>query len=199
MATEVYELRINGTLNASYRQTVLHFQGVGVSSGDTLAAAESLVTGWDANIKTSFLATLPGVYSLFDLQARRATPKPSAVGYKSYGPFATPGTGATNSTAQQTCPSIFLVPSMGTKSGGKIFWPAIPAGSLIDSAYQAAWMTAVNTCLAAMLAGFTTAGITWTHCIFSRKLQTAATITGHNFSPVIGFQGRRRKPAGAVS
>lgn len=199
MATQVYEIDINGTLEASYRQTTLHFQGVGVSEGDTLAAAESLVTGWDANIKTSFLATLPGAYFLFDIRARRAFPKPSAVGYKSYGQFAVTGTGATNATAQQTCPSIFLVPTMGTKSGGKIFWPAIPAGQLVDSAYQAAWKTAVDTCIAAMVTGFTTAGITWTLCIYSRKLQSASTVTGHNFSPVIGFQGKRRKPSGAVS
>lgn len=198
MATETYELDVDGTLAGMYRSNVLHFKGVGVASGDTLAAAESLVTGWNANLKTLWLATVPQTYALDMLRARRATPKPSAVGYLSYGPFAEVGTRGSNASAQQTCPSIFLVPTMGVKSGGRIFWPAVPAGDLDQNAYSAAWRTAVDAAIAAMISGFTTSGITWTLAIYSRKLSSTSDIAGHNYSPVIGFQSKRRKPVGSI-
>lgn len=198
MATETYELSLSGTLNASYRETVMHFTGVGVASGDTLAAGESLILGFRTNLEALFLATLPASYFLILYQARRATPKPSAVAHTSYGAMSTPGTRGSNANAQQTCPSIFMVPPMGTKSGGRIFWPAIPNGDLVQSNYSAGWQTAVNAYFTAAIAGFTQSGITWTQAIYSRKLQTASTIVGHNFSPLVGFQGRRRKPVGAV-
>src|SRR6478736_2267922 len=133
MATETYELRIQGTLSASYREVVQHFSGNGVSATDTLAAAESLVAGWIAAAQTAFLLTLPATYSLNRLVARRATPKPSAQGITTYGSFSTVGTRGSNANQQQMCPSIFLVPQMGTKSGGKIFWPAVPAGDMVQS------------------------------------------------------------------
>jgi len=93
VATEIYELQVEGLLVSSYRNTILHFQGVGVSSGDTLAAAESLCVGWDGNIKTSFLDTLPAAYNLTQLVARRATPAPSAEGYQRYAMGTYGGTG----------------------------------------------------------------------------------------------------------
>jgi len=198
VATETYELDIDGTLNLSYRSTTLHFSGVGVSSGDTLAAGESLNAGFQANLETLFLATLPGTYYLMQYRARRVTPKPSAVALIQYAPAAQYGTRGPQATSQQCCPSIFLVPTMGTKSGGKIFWPAISQGDLVDSAYAAGFKTAVDAFIAAAVAGFTQSGITWTLAIYSRKLATTSTVAGHNFIPVIGFQSKRRKPYGAL-
>jgi hypothetical protein len=132
------------------------------------------------------------------LQARRATPKPSAVAHTAYGYGSVTGSRGSNAVGQQTCPSIMLVPTMGVKSGGRIFWPDIPAGDLAQSSYSAGWKTAVDAAIAAMVTGFTNAGITWTLAIFSRKLGSTSNVAGHNYSPVIGFQGRRRKPVGAV-
>lgn len=198
MATETYELSIDGLNTSSYRDTVLHFSGVGVASGDTLAAGESLIAGFIANCETLFLLTMPQSYSLIAYRARRATPKPSFVAHNEFGVGAKQGTRGSSTTAQQTCPSVFLVPTMGTKSGGKIFWPCVQAGDINQNQYVAGWQTAVNNVLAAMIAGFTTAGITWTLAIYSRKHGSTSNVAGHNFSPVIGFQGRRRKPTGAV-
>jgi len=199
MATETYELAIEGTVVASYRQTLLHFTGVGVASVDTVAAGESLIAGFIANCEVSFLLTLPQAYSINAYRARRATPKPSFVSHQEFGVGVKQGTRGSDAVGQQTCPSIFLVPTMGTKSGGRIFWPSIPAGDVQQSSYVAAWQTAVNTALTAMTTGFTNAGITWTLAIFSRKLLTASTVAGHNFSPLIGFQAKRRSPIGAVA
>lgn len=198
MANRCFQLAISGVNTASYRQTVLHFASTGTNDNDTLAAGESLNAAFDASLKNLWLLTLPATYSLVLLQARRVGLKPSAVAHKSYGVGAVNGTRGSNATGQQTCPSIFLVPTMGVKSGGRIFWPDIPQGDLVTSTYSAGWQTAVNNFLTAALAGITNAGITWTLCIFSRKLSQISSITNHSFSPLIGFQGRRRKPIGAV-
>jgi hypothetical protein len=87
---------------------------------------------------------------------------------------------------------------MGTVSGGKIFWPAVPQGDIFESIPQAAWQTAVNAWFTAMLAGFTNAGITWLLGVYSKKHNSFAQITGHQFSPLVGFLKKRKNPTGAV-
>jgi hypothetical protein len=198
MANRAFQLSVQGILNSSYRETVLHFQSTGTNDNDTLAAAESLCNGWHTAVRALWLATLPPTYFLVRLAARRVQLKPSATGCKYYGIGLDPGTRGADAGPQQTCPSIFLVPTMGVKSGGRIFWPSIPQGDLIQSALAAGWQTAVDAAIAAMVTGFTNAGITWTLCVFSRKLGTISNVASHNYSPVIGYQGRRRKPIGAV-
>lgn len=198
MANRCFSLNIQGVLQSSYRETVLHFQSTGTNDNDTLAAAESLVNGWHTAIRALWLATLPPSYYLIRLEARRELLHPSAEGRKFYGVGADPGTRGSNATAQQLCPSIFLVPTMGVKSGGKIFWPAIPQGDLVQGSPATAWQTTVDAVLAAQISGFTNAGITWTQCILSRKLGTFSNISSHSYSPVVGFQSKRRKPVGAV-
>jgi hypothetical protein len=198
MATRTYQLEIQGTLFASYRETVLHFSSPDTNDNDTLAAGESLCSAFNTSALAQFLATLPGNYSVTRLAARRVQLKPSATACRYYGIGTQPGTRGTDGTGQQTCPSIFLVPTMGTKSGGRIFWPTIPQADLVQGAPATAWQTAVNTCLATLIAGITAASMTWTLVVYSRKLGISSNITSHSFSPVVGFIGKRRKPVGAV-
>lgn len=197
MATETYELDIDGVDVASYRSTTLHFSGVGVASGDTLAAGESLIAGFIASLETIFLSGLPTSYNLMKYRARRATPKPSAVAHTSYEVGDRTGSRPLETVAEQTCPVIFLVPTMGTKSGGKIFWPCMAKADLVNNVPGAAWKTAVNSFITAAKAGFSSGGITWTLGIFSRKHRTTSTVALWNYSPVLGFQSKRRKPVGA--
>jgi hypothetical protein len=198
VATRTYQLVVEGVQNTSYRACVLHFQSGGTNDNDTLAAAESLCAAWDASAKAQFLATLPPTYNLVRITARRVDLKPSATGCIFYGTGAAPGTRGSDCTGQQTCPSVFLVPTMGTKSGGRIFWPSIPQADIVSSSLAAAWQTVVNTVLATMISGITNAGITWTLGVYSRKLNLVSNVASHSFSPVVGFQGKRRKPVGAV-
>lgn len=198
MATETYELRIEGVNMASYRETVLHFSGVGVASGDTLAAGESLITGFRASLESLFLTRLPASYNLMMYSARRVSPKPSAVARTGFDYGALAGSVGSASVGQQICPVIFLVPTMGTKSGGKIFVPAVSAGDIINSAYTGPWKTAWANFIVAAQAGFAAGGITWTLAIYSRKHNTTSPVTSFAYSPVIGFQSKRRKPVGAV-
>lgn len=198
MANRCYRLAIQGLLNSSYRETDLSFQSGGTADNDTVAAGESLLSAFNSSLLTLWSLTLPASYNTMRLTARRQDLKPSATVCKYYGIGAQQGNRGSDGTGQQTCPSIFLVPTMGTKSGGKIFWPTIPQADLVQSVPTAGWQTAVNNFLAAAISGITAAGITWTLCIFSRKLHTMSSVVSHSFSPVVGFQSRRRKPAGAV-
>lgn len=198
MATRIYQLNIEGVLQASYRQTTLHFQSGGTNDNDTVAAGESLLAAFNTSAMTNFLATLPGNYNVVRMTARRVALNPSAGTCMYYGVGLKTGTRGTDGTGQQTCPSVFLVPTMGVKSGGKIFWPTIPQADLVQSTPSTAWQTAVNTFLAGIIAGITSAGITWTLGVYSRKLQTVSNVASHSMSPVVGFIGKRRKPVGAV-
>lgn len=192
MANRCYSLTVRGLLLDQYRENVLHFQSTGTNDNDTLAAGESLIAGFLASIQTAWLNTLPAAYSLMRLSARRVDLKPSATAHRYFGLGQQPGTRATDGTAQQTAPSVFLIPTMGTFSGGKIFWPAVPQGDLVNNVLATAWITVVNTCISAMVSGFTNAGITWTLAIFSRKHGTISNVVGHTFSPLVGYQVGRR-------
>jgi hypothetical protein len=195
MANRIYSLRLEAFLQNSYIETVLHFQSTGTADNDTLAAAESLCNGWNTSIKSLWLATLPSAYFVYRLSSRRVDLKPSATGHKYLLQGTAVGTRGTDATALQTCPSVFLIPTMGTSTGGKIFWPAIPQGDLVDSVSSVSWQTVVDSCIAAMISGFTNSGITWTLCIYSRKHNTASNVVGHTYSPFVGFQVGRRGPS----
>jgi hypothetical protein len=198
VANRCFALTIEGCLFSSYRANVLHFQSTGTNDNDTVAAGESLINGFAGSPLTQYLATLPANYSTTRLTARRVDLKPSATTCKFFGFGTTLGTRGTDGTGQQTAPSVFLVPTMGTKSGGKIFWPTIPQADLVNNIPATAWQTLVNTFIASLISGFTNAGITWTLAVYSRKLNSIANVASHSFSPVVGFQGNRRKPVGAV-
>jgi len=198
MATETYELCIDSVLAASYRSTVLHFSGVGVATGDTVAGGESLIAGFRASLETLFLARLPQDQSIMQYRARRVSLSPSAVAKQDFMMGDILGSLGFPAVTQQTCPSIFLIPTMGTKSGGKIFWPGVAQSDIVNNAYAAAFKTAIAAFIVAAQTGFTNAGITWTLAIYSRKHNTTSPVTNFSLSPLIGFQSRRRKPTGAV-
>jgi len=198
MANRCFQLSVQGVLLNSYREITLHFASTGTNDNDTVAAGDSLINGWHTAIKTLFLATLPSSYMLQRLEARRVDLKPSFVSHKFYITGTGAGTRGSDATGQQICPSVFLVPTMGVKSGGKVFWPAIPQGDLVQNSLVGAWVTAADAAIAAMISGFTNGGMTWTMCVFSRKLGTIANIASHHWSPLIGFQSRRRKPVGGT-
>jgi hypothetical protein len=198
LANRCYQLSLEGCLSASYRQTILHFQSGGTNDNDTVAAGESLLAAFDASAKAQFLGTLPTSYSLVRMTARRVALLPSAGTCKYYGFAAQTGTRSGTAAGQQTSPSLFLVPTMGTKSGGRIFWPGILQSDLSQSDPGSSFMSAVNTFIGTLMTGITNAGMTWTLCVYSRKLQTFSNIASHSMSPVVGFIGRRRKPVGAV-
>jgi hypothetical protein len=197
MATEVYECRLNGIHQTQWCQNVLHFQGVGTDPTDPFAGAQSLCDGVVANLKSPWLGMLPITYTFMSIQTRRISAKPSITRFKSY-LFGTEfGGRGSLGESYQLCPSLFLVPTMGAKSGGKIFLPAVAQADIISNALQTAYKTAIQSFITALIAGFTQAGITWASGVWSKKTRTFSATTAAQISPLLGYQKRRRAPGGA--
>lgn len=198
MATGTYLLGVQGTVQGQYRENILCFQGSIVDPNDTLAMGNDLIGAWIAHAEAPWLAMFPGSYFVDLYSARRATPKPSAVAKRQYQSFSQAGTLGLAATSYNLCPSIFLVPPMGTKSGGRIFLPCCPQGQIVNNAYQAPFQTAMNNFMNTVTAGIAGAATTWTLAIFSRKLTSTSLVFSWGLSERLGFQGRRRSPVGSA-
>jgi hypothetical protein len=198
MATENYLLSIQGSVSGQYNECVLCFQSAGLSSVDTLGEGGDLINSFIAHGQALWLAMMPASYFLDVLQARRAFPKPSAVAHAQNQNFAVPGTRGSNATSYNLCPAIFLIPPMGTKSGGRTFLPAVAQGDVVNNTYLAAYLTAINNFFTAAIAGFAGSGTNWHLAIFSRKNVSASLVASFSPSLRLGFQGKRRKPVGSA-
>lgn len=196
MATENYLLSIGGIAGASFNECVLCFQSAGLSSNDTLDAAGDLINAFNAHAATEWLACLPGTYFLQTLTARRAFPKPSATAVAQNQPFTVGGTVAGDMTSLSLCPSVFLVPPMTVKTGGKIFMPCVAQSQIVDNTYAAGYVTAIDALMTKLTTGLAGSGTSWKLAIYSRKNISASLVLSWVLSPRIGFQGRRRKPVG---
>lgn len=194
MATETYELRVSGTTGLEYNECVMHFQSDNVTANDTFNNGMSLIDSWETNIKAPWLDCLDEEYFLMRLAARRAFPKPSVVCHKQYDPLAETGTFSTGHQSDNLCPSVFLLPPMGVKSGGKVFMPTCPIDAVVDNAFQALYQTRINSLFNTMISNFGTSGVHWQMAIYSRKLAQAHLVQGFQLTPRLGFQGKRRKP-----
>jgi len=92
------------------------------------------------------------------------------------------------------CPSIFLVPPLGTKSGGRIFLPAVGGDQILNNAYAGGYVTAIGSFMTAQITNFGVSGVHWQQVVYSRKTHNSAHVLAYQLSPVIGFQRRRRSP-----
>jgi len=196
MATEIYTLKVEGTLNEQYRANVFHFLGTGVDTNDTYHAAGDLLTAFDTHLHTLWLACLPASYYLAKLTARRTRLKPTASRTLTYGYGFAPGTRGTTATAFQTCPCIFEVPRMLFPSGGRIYMPAIAQADLADGSYQAAYVTAVQNFMGAAIGGSGGVAYTWKLQIYSYKTGSYSDIMSYYLSPFIGFVKKRKLLSG---
>ena len=198
MATENYLLSIQGSVNGQYNECVQCFQSSGVTSTDTLDAATDLITAWIAHAKSFWLAMFPNSYVLDLLTARRAFPSPSAVAYQQFQYFVETGTRGASATAYNICPSVFLIPPMGVKTGGRTFLPAVSASDIVNNAPISAYTTAVQSYFTAAISGLAGSGTNWQLGIFSRKNTSVSLVASSQLSPRIGFQSRRRRPVGSA-
>jgi hypothetical protein len=194
MATETYELQIQGVQQQERNVVVMHFESDNVTANETFSNGTSLITSWVTNVMTDFLLALPNSYWLDRITARRAHPKPSAVAHRQFDNNTVAGGIAGTVVGDQTCPSIFLVPPMGTKSGGRIFMPCVDVTSVIGNQYQAGYVSAINTFMADQTTNFGVSGIHWQQVVYSRKNNTSAHVLSWVLSNRIGYQKRRRSP-----
>lgn len=196
MATELYELSVEGIHNGQFVENVMHFVGDNLTANDTWESGYDLLHSWETNIVSLWQACLPQSYQVTRTTARRILVKPSVVAHTQYQMGDLPGTGATDAASYQLCPSVFLVPPLGVKSGGRVFMPAISVVDINGNVYASGYVANINALFTAMTANFGTGSITWQMAILSRKLGTYALVKAWGLSPVIGFQSRRRKAVG---
>jgi hypothetical protein len=196
MATEAYQLTLQGSLNGQFRENVMHFAGNGVDTNDTFTAAHDLNQAFDLHLRNLWLACLPATYFLDLMIARRRSFKPSNTSHIQYATWSTPGTRGTDATAQQTCPCIFMVPTMGFLSGGKIFMPCVPQGSLANNQYAAGYVTAIDAFMTAAKNGVAGPSFTWNLVIYSRAVGNFANVVSWHLSPAIGFIHKRKLQTG---
>lgn len=198
MATESYFLTVHGTVQGQYNSCVLCFTSAGVNTNDTNATGQNLILAFQAHLETAWLGMLPTSYTLDMYSARRCTPKPSVVSKLQYQLGAKPGLFGTFTPAFNLCPTVFLVPPMGTKSGGRVFLPCAPAGQISNNLFQPGYIAQIDAFFGSAVSGAAGSGTNWQLSVFSRKLTVASLIQSWSISPGLGFQGRRREPVGAV-
>lgn len=194
MATETYLLSVQGNLQQEYRENVIAFQSAGVATNDTLTYGTDLINAWVAHLEALWLAMFPAAYVVERYYARRATPKPSAGAHKQYQNGVKVGTRGSDATGQSLCPSLFLVPPMGTKSGGRIFLPCVGQGDIVNNNYLAGFVTAVGAWTTAAGTGAAGTGTLWQLAIYSRKNRTSSLAQITTLSPRLGYQRKRRSP-----
>lgn len=196
MATELYQLRIQGLNQQEYNECVVYCQGDNLSAGDVIVNAKSLIDGWETNVKSAWLAMLPATYNLMRLTAKRQDIAAGGVEVvKQYDYGTELGAVAGTSQVQQLCPIVRLIPPMGVKSAGRFFLPCIAESDIGPNTPSAGWVDR-NAALADawVLNNFSNDSIIWQLAIYSRKLNQFHLVQDIDTSPIIGWQMKRKRP-----
>lgn len=194
MATETYELIVQGVSVQERNECVLHFTSDNVTANDTLDNGESLIDSFHTNIMPLWLACMPVSYYVDRLAARRVITKPSAVAHRQYENNEQEGTLDSNAASDQLCPSVLLIPPTGTKSAGRCFMPSVGRNQIVDNLYIAGYQTVIDALFAAMTANFGVSGKHWQLAVYSRKFNSATLAQAWQLSSRLGFQKNRRAP-----
>jgi hypothetical protein len=193
MATDYYQLRVQGLHQTEYNECVMHFQGTGLDVADYIQNAKDLVDSWMDSIQALWNNMLPESQTTLRLSAKKA----SAGGGGEY-IFDLPigdqvGTVGGGAASQQLCPVLTLIPPMGVKSPGKIFLPCIAEGQIAANVVNAAWKSNAAALMSPLLSGFTFSGATWQLAIRSRATNSFSIAADYSLSPTVGFQRKRQR------
>jgi len=193
MATDYYQLRVQGLHQTEYNECVMFFKGVNLTAASYFENAIDLVDSWNAGCSGFWLDLLPASYQLLRVSAKKA----SAGGGGEYTVQTqigdAPGNVAGGSASQQLCPVIRLIPPMGIKTAGKIFLPCIAESQVAGNVPAAAWITNVNDLMTSQVGPFAISTIQWNQVIYSRKNNVFSDVVSWDTSPIIGFQRRRQR------
>lgn len=193
MATDHYQLRVQGLHQTEYNECVMFFKGVNLTAASYMENAEDLVNSWQSNIQPAWLGLLPASYQLLRVSAKKASLGGGGefTNMLQYGDA--PGDVAGGAASQQLCPVLRLIPGMGVKTAGKIFLPCIAESQVSLNAPNATWLTNKDTFLNLSIGPFTGSSIDWSLVIYSRKNNVFSDVLSFDTSPIIGFQRRRQR------
>lgn len=193
MATDYYQLRVQGLHQTEYNECVLHFRGVNLTAADYIPNAQNLLLAFQALVQSQWLAVLPASYQLLRLTAKKASPGGGGEQTGQYQFNAEPGAVAGGAAAQQLCPVIILIPPMGIKTAGKIFMPCIAESQIQANVVNSTWQADIATLMGTLITGFTDSVITWDLAIYSRKNASFSEVADYSLSPIVGFQRKRQR------
>jgi hypothetical protein len=193
MATDYYELRVQGLHQTEYNECVMHFEGTNLTAADYLDNAKDLCESFDAALVGLWMALFPTSYELLRLTARKASPGGGAAYTVPYPIGTNVGTVAGGAASQQLCPVVRLIPPMGIKTAGKIFLPCIAESQIAANVVNSTWLANVAALMSPMVTGFNNSSITWKSAIYSRKNGTFALTVAYDTSPIVGFQRKRQR------
>lgn len=193
MATDYYQLRIQGLHETQYNECVLHFRGTNLTAADYMLNAADLCSSFQTEMQTAWLDCLPGTYQLLRLTAKKASAGGGGETSIQYDVGAAPGNVASTAASQQLCPAILLIPGMGVSSAGKVFMPCIAESQIQANVPSGAYLTAIDNLFVTMIGGFTGTSIVWDQVIYSRKNATFNPVVDYSVSPIVGFQRRRQR------
>lgn len=196
MATGLYRLDIRGNLAGQYRENVLHFQGTGITPIAPWTDAKEVLVSFDANYLASWLGVLPPDYQVDALVCRQVGPIPGSYSIFDYVDGEQVGQRGAEAASEQLCPCVTLIPTLGVKSAGRVFLPAVDKSDIQANVPTGGYKTAVTNLFNALIAGNSFLGGNLALCIYSRKLNTASAISTFQLSPVLGYQRRRATPVG---
>lgn len=194
MATELYQLRVQGRHSQEYNECVMYYVGENLTAGDVIVNARDLVGQWITDALGPWLDLFPTSYQVERVTGKR---QDAAGGVEITTQFqlgAQPGTVSGGASAQQLCPIVRWIPPLNTKSAGRNFLPCIAEVDIDAGRPIASWFTRLNSFTAVVLGGFSAGTITWTQAIYSRSLNTYVKAIAHDESPIVGWQRRRQRP-----
>lgn len=195
MATDYYQLRIQGLHQTEYNECVMFFKGVNLTVASYMENAEDLVQAFTSSVLGSWLDMLPASYETLRLSAKKASVGGGGEWTRMFQVGDNPGTVAGGAAAQQLCPVIRLIPPMGVKTAGKIFLPCIAESQITSNVVNSTWITNLAALMTNLKGPFQNSSIDWSLVIYSRKNQVFSDMMAYDTSPIIGFQRRRQRAA----
>jgi len=193
MATDYYQLRVQGLHETEYNECVMHFRGVNLTAANYVANAIDLIQSWVSECHPLWLAMFPTTYQVLRLTAKKASTGGGADITNIFQIGTEVGVVGGGAASQQLCPVVILIPGTGIKTSGKIFLPCVAESQIAGNVVNSTWLTNLSSLMTQMLAGFANSSITWDSAIRSRKNANFVETADYSVSPIVGFQRRRQR------
>jgi hypothetical protein len=196
MATSVYSLTIAYNVEGQFAQNILHFQFDDAGFTSTFAAAEALITAWNAASSVALTQMLPVGTVLLSAKSRKVS---GPGGFDALNLYAagTHGTRTGPVEVAATGPVLIFYEALNGKRRGKMFLPGITESDCADGVMTAALEAVLATNANTIIQNVTLVGggaPTASAVIYTRATKTGHLIGNAGYSLKIGTQRRRQIP-----
>ncbi len=197
MSLQTYRLINAWDIQGQFAQNIVHYYFEDSGYNSTFAAADALITQWEAHSKAAWLALIPSAVRLLSVKARRV----SAAGGFDAVHVQAGGTVGTRTGALQVAgvgPCIISYQIGNGKKRGRTFLPGVTETDCIEGVLQSGWLSAFNSNVTAFHQDLTLVGggaPTAKFVIYTPTGHSSVLISGMLPSVTVGTQRRRQLPA----